>query len=340
FRTSGDLAYAGMRLPVRFMFMDAPTNDDNTLGDTLGVKIAQEDIDYTDGFVDIHDIGQILVGDINLNGLKAEIGDVIYFTNYFIDPVLYAFDALQYANSDVNRDNIGATVSDLVALINIVLHGESSGKVLDEHFAADFTVTRETGAAAFSYNADFDLGGALVVLSTEDEVAPSMVTSGFADMELVSHQSDGRMIVLLYSMDGHRLPAGNHELLQVAGLADFSVERVELGSVDGHLVEVAMSGSADNLPSEFALEQNYPNPFNPETRIDFSLPQAADVRLTVYNVLGRRVADLVAGPLPAGRHSVVWEGTDEYGQAVASGVYLYRLEAGVSIQTRKMLLLK
>jgi PKD repeat protein len=81
--------------------------------------------------------------------------------------------------------------------------------------------------------------------------------------------------------------------------------------------------------------QNWPNPFNPSTEISFSLPEASRVSLEVYNVMGQKVATLVKGHLDAGEHSFTFNGS-----GIASGVYLYRLEAGSSVETRKMLLLK
>jgi hypothetical protein len=89
------------------------------------------------------------------------------------------------------------------------------------------------------------------------------------------------------------------------------------------------------LPSEFALEQNYPNPFNPSTQIRFALPIDSKVRLTVYDMLGREVAVLVDDVRPAGRHAVSLDAA-----RLASGIYLYRLEAGTTTFTRKMTLIK
>jgi hypothetical protein len=90
-----------------------------------------------------------------------------------------------------------------------------------------------------------------------------------------------------------------------------------------------------------ALDRCRPNPFNPETRIDYELPKATRVRLEVFDVSGRLVATLESGSRPAGRSYVTWNGRDSRGQAVASGVYAYRLtvEDGRAL-TRKMVLLK
>ena len=101
-----------------------------------------------------------------------------------------------------------------------------------------------------------------------------------------------------------------------------------------------MENSAAELPSEFALEQNYPNPFNSGTAIAFDLPYGETVDLTVYTISGQKVATLVRGTRAAGYHQVFWDGRDEDGAELASGVYLYRLQVGDQLKTRKMLLLR
>ncbi|UCD62547.1 MAG: T9SS type A sorting domain-containing protein [Candidatus Zixiibacteriota bacterium] len=105
--------------------------------------------------------------------------------------------------------------------------------------------------------------------------------------------------------------------------------------------ESYVNGEIDQaLPKSFALNQNYPNPFNPSTTVRFALPQASPVALKVYNLLGQRVATVVDREMEAGHHTVTWEGCDDNGNRVASGIYFYRLEAGSFKQTKKMLMLK
>ena len=94
-------------------------------------------------------------------------------------------------------------------------------------------------------------------------------------------------------------------------------------------------------PEVFALANNYPNPFNPATTIKYALPQAADVELTVYNVIGQPVRTLVAEHQNAGRYVVEWDATNDSGHSLSSGMYFYRLQAGGEfLETKKMLLLK
>ena len=102
----------------------------------------------------------------------------------------------------------------------------------------------------------------------------------------------------------------------------------------------AIEKYSDVLPSHFVLGQNYPNPFNSTTTIRFDLPAPHQVRLTVYNLTGQEIAELVRGPRRAGSYTLSWDGRDRDGRPLASGVYLYRLEAGDQVKVRKLLLLQ
>ncbi|MEZ5359564.1 MAG: FlgD immunoglobulin-like domain containing protein [Candidatus Zixiibacteriota bacterium] len=106
-------------------------------------------------------------------------------------------------------------------------------------------------------------------------------------------------------------------------------------------LDFALSGIAgSNLPTAYAVSQNYPNPFNPETTILYALPEAGDVTVAVYNVVGQKVRTLVDEHQEAGEHHVVWDGKDAHGSQVASGVYFYRTQLNDFSETRKMVLLK
>ena len=89
------------------------------------------------------------------------------------------------------------------------------------------------------------------------------------------------------------------------------------------------------IPTEYILTQNYPNPFNPATKINFSLPKGSDVKLTVYNILGQQVEVLVNGFRNAGTYELTWDASN-----LPSGVYIYRLETGSNVISKKMMLLK
>ncbi len=94
------------------------------------------------------------------------------------------------------------------------------------------------------------------------------------------------------------------------------------------------------IPDTYALDQNYPNPFNPETTIQYAVPEPGRVTLRIFNILGQEVATLMDDDLLAGFYTARWNGRDHLGRAVASGVYLYRMQAGDFKQIHKMVLLK
>jgi tetratricopeptide (TPR) repeat protein len=116
-----------------------------------------------------------------------------------------------------------------------------------------------------------------------------------------------------------------------------------LGAMDSRALpkpHISENEAVNNLPTDFALSQNYPNPFNPETEIRYQLPENCQVSLVVYNLLGQRIRTLLDSPQPMGFHSVRWDGKDDQGQVVASGVYLYLMTTKQFRQVEKMLLLR
>lgn len=119
------------------------------------------------------------------------------------------------------------------------------------------------------------------------------------------------------------------------------------GSADLYLVKMQRAGATaideygDIVPDQrIVLRQNFPNPFNMQTSIELYLPGMSAYSLTVYNVLGQVVRKWEKDFVPAGRYTIIWDGRDEWGETVASGVYFYRLQVGESTETKKMVLLK
>jgi hypothetical protein len=100
-------------------------------------------------------------------------------------------------------------------------------------------------------------------------------------------------------------------------------------------VVTGVEGYTTELPREFQLFQNYPNPFNPVTSIKFDIPKSTFVKMKVYDILGKEVAELVNTDMEAGRYEVNWDGTN-----LASGIYFYRIETKDFTRVMKMVLLK
>jgi hypothetical protein len=117
-----------------------------------------------------------------------------------------------------------------------------------------------------------------------------------------------------------------------------------------HVVGIDDDSNHPEVPAQFRLLQNYPNPFNPQTTIGYQLPTAAKVELAIYNILGQKIRSLISERQTAGSYEIRWDGKNDAGIPVASGIYLYKLKAGnlsggvqlekSFVQIRKMLLIK
>ena len=126
-----------------------------------------------------------------------------------------------------------------------------------------------------------------------------------------------------------------------------AVTRVEIANVlvsdqTGRVDHLAGYGASEvrAIPRVYSLDANYPNPFNPETTVPYAVPNAGDVKLAIYNALGQRIAVLAQGRRGAGYYRAVWDGRDEIGREVASGIYFVRMSAEGFTAVRKMMVLK
>jgi len=141
----------------------------------------------------------------------------------------------------------------------------------------------------------------------------------------------------------------NEELLEPENPCAYTDENVIPGTSYQYLLGALEADGSERLsaeitvtlpPKPLTLYQNYPNPFNPSTVIRFFLPKEAPVTLKIYDARGARVRTLCDGPQPVGYHSISWDGLNESGNNVSTGVYFYRLLAGKKVLTRKMVLLR
>jgi hypothetical protein len=157
-------------------------------------------------------------------------------------------------------------------------------------------------------------------------------------LELSYRYGEDPLDILAYD---ERIDGLTTEALQAAAQRYLNTQNyVQVVQYPENFISAVLEEHTAVLPQAFALDQNYPNPFNSATTLRFALPQSRDVELAVYNLAGQQVATLVQGWRQAGVYTVRWDGRDGSGRALASGVYLYRLEAGNEVQTRKLVLLQ
>ena len=341
FMASTDLAYDGISVSVKFKFIDY-TN--NTFSDPDANFIPQEEITYNDGWILLQRPQGILLGDLNLNRIPFEIGDIVRFANYFIDPVKDVFNLEQMFNSDVNEDGIQATVADFVFMIRYMLvGGVSSGKALPGGQEATVEIVQRPSELVVYIDSDVEVGGIFLELSSDKASLGNLkISSEIDSMNYQIHKQGDVIRVVIYSEDGNLIKPGLREVLIIPKDKEgdkISLENIQLCDKDGELLKVE-TVSDNEVASDFFLSQNYPNPFNPETYIDFTLPSEQVVSLKIYNIKGQVVSSLVNRRMAAGIHTVRWDGRNDSGERVSSGVYFYRLTAGEKSFVKKMVLLK
>ncbi len=275
-------------------------------------------------------------GDINMDGVAYTTADAVMFSDYFIEGLSAFPDGLEdgsVAASDVNADGYPLTVADFACLVRVVVGDStpwdgtvdsSSGTVtviddpVDKHLW--LTSTELLGAVRFVF---------------EGEIVIDSVMSGMD----VKYFFDGlytRAIVCSWTGNAFGSPDGE---LAVEYHGDGHLVEAEAGTFEGRVVKTDIQVGPE-LPYEFTLSQNYPNPFNGGTRIPVDLDKPSKATVMVYDITGRKVVTVYDGQLDAGRNEIFWDGEDDDGEMLPSGVYFYRVEALGMTASRKMLLLK
>jgi hypothetical protein len=278
-----------------------------------------------DGCIDVMDL--TLMGNV----YNSTLGDINYTTAYDFnaDSRINLIDFTLFGDSFGQGCGAGKLAASDKAL-------DPSGAQLAVDFDGQFVTVYAAGLEAEGVQFTFTAEGA--------EFVNVQQGSAFANGLAVQKQGEaGEVTFAVASLNG-KISDGVIAVFELndrateVNLSNIAVVRM---SETGKPVKMSAEAvKAIGIPDAFALEQNYPNPFNPTTNIRFSLPETNDVTLEVYDLTGRLVRTLVSGQVEAGVHTMTWDGKDASGVQVASGVYLYRIQAGAFNQTNKMTLLK
>jgi hypothetical protein len=300
-----------------------------------------------------------LFGDPNLDS-EVDVGDVVALVHYILG--LISFNTRQELTADVNQDTL-INVGDLVAMIDIILDrwigpsppmypGPMAKVVLD------YEDLQPGSSGEVKVMADLEVpvaGAQLQIDYDPDQVSFQVpVLSERSDHFLMEYRDDGngKLTVLLYNMANEPIPEGEGNIMSLPVTLSSSAEeevKIKLKEVvlaDQKAALIPVGDEAPSIPVAFELSQNYPNPFNPSTTIKFTLPSRQDgggelaTTLKIYNVLGEVVKTLADEPMAPGTHHIIWDGKDDQGTQVASGIYFYRLRAGDFQDTKKMVLMK
>jgi hypothetical protein len=294
-------------------------------------------------------------GDMNLNGIKNEVGDAVFYTNFFIygevvfDPV---YRENQILASDVNCDGTVLTVADLIYMIRIITGDASETDCPDIGTGGKVVPYAEVGRISLEQNedqvevwleTDSDVGGVFVRLNGNPQQRMGLEWGAQTD-ELkrdVRQRGHELRVLLTARQSGARIPGGRQLLFRFPANSSEGWQLVEsqAATAEAAGIQLEMVSTAGTVPGSFALLPNYPNPFNGSTQIRFNLGSAADWTLTIYNVLGQPVREFT-GSSEAGPVAVHWDTKALSGKELASGVYFARLRAGEFEDSRQMVLLK
>ena len=340
FATCPDPNLAGQFSRVEFRILDSLSNTENIIYLPDGTILPRSQVSLTSGSVLIKKY-DALIGDLNLNLVPMEIADAVYFTNYFLNPTNYPLSGVRWVSSDVNQDGLPGTIGDLVYLLRIIVGDVLKINAFAGMASAESELETTVDGLVYKLTSNREVAGALMTFRIEgDDPVNCVALPVLAGMELRSAHDGNLLRVLVLSSKGSTFAANGNGLFRLTTNSSAELVSQEIVDINGTPIALTSDVSGGALPQSFDLEQNCPNPFNPETVISYSLEKAGDVSLEVYNCLGQRVRVLSTGNQPTGKHTVRFDGTDDTGAQLASGVYLYRLRVGDRQLTRKMVLLK
>ena len=256
-------------------------------------------------------------------------------------PLVYSVSALpaglvfDAATRTLSGTPTAATDGALIVIYTVIDSGGSAAVLT-------FNITVNEGLSLGDFFDFFGSSGKIVPTASHDLAEIREFVVGQRVEGIVLPAASGGTAPLTYSLSP-ALPAGltfDAVTRTIAGTPRTAAETAYTYTVtDANGASASLS--LQTRPTAFSLADNFPNPFNPATTIQYALPQAADVELTVYNVVGQPVRTLVAEHQSAGRYAVEWDATNDSGHSLSSGMYFYRLQAGEEFrEVKKMLLLK
>ena len=191
------------------------------------------------------------------------------------------------------------------------------GVTIPENELQSYELPPKPPAGAF----DVRFNGNMKVMQDEGQIALSNPTETLTVTYEVKHETNAAWV--LVSNNGNEYPLHHSGTIQnLENVSRFTLKK------------------ESSLPTEYALSQNFPNPFNPTTTISYSIPEKSEVKLTIYNLTGKRITDLVQGQVNTGIYSLNWDGTNDTGHPVSSGLYLYTLETANFRAMKKMIFMK
>ena len=284
----------------------------------------------------------------------TDINDVLTVVDFILEEDYPTED--EFRNVDVNMDE-EINIADVIMMVDIIFG--SAGRTMDfdpsELAYIDLVPDLENSRLVLEIEYNSPIRGIELELKYDSEIVQiqSPRLFNFQENVLTSSRSmeQGMMKFIAADLSGEFIESSNSSFLAIP--VEFNGHNYETGSVildavklsglDGNLIDLVMRSATSEvklIPGQFALQQNFPNPFNPSTEIRFDLAEGGYVELSVFNMVGQEVRTLTSENMQPGYHAIIWDGTDNMGYKVSTGMYFYTINTSQFKDTKKMLFLK
>jgi len=293
------------------------------------------------------------LGDADFDS-ECTVTDVLEVVDFILELSTPTED--QFRNIDVNMDE-EINIADIIMMVDIIFG--NTGRFLDFNPSEMAYIDLVTDYANSQLSLGIEYDGPVRGLEFMLKYDPSLVDvkspslAQFQESVLMSYQEvgPGLLKVIAADIQGGNIQDADNAFMNIPvefkgtelQISTVELDEVNLAGATGELIQVVARTTSSELkvvPGNFALHQNFPNPFNPSTEIRFDLPEAGRVDLAIFNLMGQKIRTLSADQMTPGYHAIVWDGTNDLGSQVATGMYFYSIQTKGFNATKKMLFLK
>ena len=285
----------------------------------------------------------------------TDINDVLTVVDFILEEDYPTEDELR--NVDVSMDG-DINIADIIMMVDIIF-GTTTARLVDFDPNEVAYIDLKSDYSSSTLNLEIDYNGPIRGMEFElnynselvDIQTPYLIDAQGNVMISSNMVADGTKKVVVTDMQGGTIKPVEEVYLSIPVVfkgSIYDVGQVEIDNINvagfaGDLIDyVSRTAISDVklIPSDFSLQQNFPNPFNPSTEIRFDLPEEGQVELTVFNMQGQKVRTLESGRMTPGYHAIIWNGTNDNGSRVSTGMYFYSIQTNKFQAVRKMLFLK
>jgi hypothetical protein len=285
----------------------------------------------------------------------TDINDVLTVVDFILEEDYPTEDELR--NVDVNMDG-DINIADIIMMVDIIF-STTTARLVDFDPNEVAYIDLKSDYSSSTLNLEIDYNGPIRGMEFElnynaelvDIQTPYLIDTQGNVMISSNIVAEGTKKVIVTDMQGGTIkPVGEVYLSvpvvfkgSIYDIGQVEIDNINVAGFAGDLIDYVSRTAISEvklIPSDFSLQQNFPNPFNPSTEIRFDLPEEGQVELSVFNMQGQKVRTLESGRMTPGYHAIIWNGTNDNGSRVSTGMYFYSIQTNKFQAVRKMLFLK